>query len=81
MLKEYLGIINEKVKTEYVYAWDKAGAENCLVIRDSLSSSCSKKVYSDFLVHGSSGRKHIWASSERLSNSVSVVSFTPALSS
>lgn len=66
MLKEYMSVMNEKVKAEYLYAWNKAGAENCLVIHDSMSSSCSKKVYSDFLVRCSSRRKHIWVSSEQL---------------
>lgn len=34
MLKEYMSVMNEKVKAEYLYAWNKAGAENCLVIHD-----------------------------------------------
>lgn len=44
----------------------KQEAENCIIIHDSISSSCSRKVYSAFLVHCVWRRKHIWASCEQL---------------
>lgn len=61
-----MNAIHEKLKEEYLYAWDKAEAENCLAVYDSVSSSCSKKAYADFLVHSSSRKKHIWASNKQL---------------
>lgn len=70
-----MNAIHEKLKEEYLYAWDKAEAENCLAVYDSVSSSCSKKAYADFLVHSSSRKKHIWASNKQLTVKQCVCSF------
>lgn len=42
--KKQMNAIYEKLKEEYLYAWDKEETENCLAIYDSESSFVPKKL-------------------------------------